>query len=92
MEKFPCNACGVCCKNISGIEELKDFDSGSGICKFLDTSSNQCRIYENRPEICRVDVMYEKQYSHLYSIEKFYELNLQACEVLQNEKMKNKIK
>lgn len=83
MSEFPCTQCGICCKNISKVKELQDFDNGNGICKFLDLQNNKCKIYDTRPEICRVDVMYEKYYSKYYDIQKFYALNLKVCEELQ---------
>lgn len=64
MLSFPCTKCGVCCKNISHIEALRDFNLGNGTCKFLDVDSNTCKIYHNRPEICNIDSMYEKYYIH----------------------------
>lgn len=81
--EFPCTKCGVCCKNIAGIPELKDFDRGNGICQYLDTQSNQCRIYLTRPKICRIDAIYHQFFSKHYTKEEFYTLNLQACKILQ---------
>ena len=43
---FPCTSCGICCQNISLIEELKDLDIGNGTCKHYDTNSLKCVIYE----------------------------------------------
>lgn len=83
-EKFPCSQCGECCRHINLVPQLTQFDRGDGICIHL--RQNICGIYENRPEICRVDAMYEKYYHHLYSREEFYQLNLEGCQKLQNEK------
>lgn len=58
---FPCSKCGECCRHINLIPQLSEFDRGDGICIHL--SGNLCDIYEQRPEICRVDVMYQKYYS-----------------------------
>ncbi len=85
MNDFPCTSCGACCKNIKGIKELESFDLGNGICKHLDMQSNTCKIYENRPEICRVSVMYEKMYFRQYSKEQFYALNIESCKILQEK-------
>ena len=65
---FPCTSCGACCKNIAGIKELESFDLGNGVCRFLD-SNNMCSIYDSRPSICRVDIMFEKVYFKHYSKE-----------------------
>lgn len=82
---FPCTKCGACCKNIAGIKELESYDLGNGVCKHLDTQSNECKIYANRPMICRIETMYEKVYFRQYSKEEFYALNIEACKVLQEK-------
>jgi len=79
---FECDGCGECCKNIGHIDELKDFDRGDGICKYLDFETKLCKIYENRPDICRVDVMYKKIYKNYYSKHEFFKLNYEACKIL----------
>ena len=55
---FPCSVCGACCRHISNIPELRSFDLGNGVCKELDPKSNKCKIYDNRPLVCRIDEMY----------------------------------
>ena len=70
---FPCTHCGICCKNISNIAELKEFDKGNGICKYLNLQSNACEIY----------VSFEKVYRKFFSKSEFYALNISACEALQ---------
>ena len=64
---FPCTKCGLCCQNISSIPELKDYDLGTGICKYFDSITNGCEIYENRPLICRVDKMFDLKYHKFFS-------------------------
>lgn len=85
MMRFPCTKCGACCKNISGIKELESYDLGNGICKYLDMQSNTCRIYGNRPDICSVEIMYEKMYFRHYSKAVFYALNIESCKILQEK-------
>ncbi len=34
---FPCTSCGAYYKNIAGIKGLESFDSGNGVCRFLDS-------------------------------------------------------
>ncbi|WQZ86776.1 YkgJ family cysteine cluster protein [Helicobacter pylori] len=68
LNRFPCTSCGLCCKNITGIIELIEFDAGNGVCKFLDLETNLCKIYESRPLICRIDEVHKKIYSHLDGI------------------------
>ena len=48
---FPCTGCGLCCQNITNIEELKEYDLGNGVCKYFDSISNKCKIYDDRPNI-----------------------------------------
>ncbi|WP_239662079.1 hypothetical protein [Brachyspira hyodysenteriae] len=43
------------------------------------TEDNKCSIYDNRPDICNVDLMYQKKYSNFYSKEEFYKLNYEVC-------------
>lgn len=78
--KFECSKCGECCRHINYILELKEFDSGNGIC--INLKDNLCTIYDCRPDICRVDVMYEKAYKEMYTREEFYKLNMDACDKL----------
>lgn len=78
---FPCNSCGLCCKNIGHIVELEAYNNGDGACKFL--INNKCSIYETRPLICRIDEMYEKTYHKQFSKEEYYLINLKACKEMQ---------
>lgn len=80
---FPCSKCGECCRHINLIPQLSEFDRGDGICIHL--SGNLCDIYEQRPEICRVDVMYQKYYSEQYSRDTFYRLNMEVCSKLKQK-------
>jgi len=82
---FPCTSCGLCCQNISTVEELKAFDLGNGVCKYFDTISNKCKIYEDRPQICRVDKMFDIQYSKYFTKEEFYIENAKVCNSLQEQ-------
>ena len=82
MIDFNCTSCGQCCRNISHISELKKFDNGNGVCKFL-SKTNKCDIYDNRPDVCKIDIMYQKFYVNKISEIKFIELNAEACNTLQ---------
>lgn len=77
---FFCDKCGLCCRHIDKVPQLARFDLGNGVCKYL--SNNLCSIYEDRPEICRVDYMYEKFFKNYMTLEDFYKLNEQGCEEL----------
>ncbi len=80
---FPCTNCGLCCQNIFGIEELKDYDLGNGVCKNFDFKKNNCKIYDNRPNICRIDKMFNIKYSKYFSKDEFYIENAKVCNSLQ---------
>ena len=82
---FPCTSCGLCCQNISNIKDLKEYDLGNGTCKYLDSISNLCTIYENRPDICRVDKMFDLVYSSEFTQEEFYIENAKVCNNLQEK-------
>ena len=82
---FDCTKCGACCKRIAQIAELKDFDSGNGVCSQLDLATNECKIYANRPLVCRVDEMFEKYFSSVLSKAEFYGLNAKCCNILQEQ-------
>ena len=78
---FNCTKCGLCCKNIGEVSELKAFDSGNGVCVYL-TDDNLCSIYSSRPDICSVDIMYEKKYQGVLSREEYDRINLEGCRLL----------
>ncbi len=82
---FPCTSCGLCCQNISGIEELKDYDLGNGVCKHFNFDNYQCNIYENSPDICRVDRMFELVYNKEFTKMEFYIGNAKVCNYLQEK-------
>lgn len=77
---FFCDKCGLCCRHIDKVPQLAHFDLGNGVCKYL--RDNLCSIYDDRPEICRVDYMYEKFFKNYMTLEDFYKLNEQGCEEL----------
>jgi Fe-S-cluster containining protein len=57
---FPCTQCGICCRHIDRAPQLAAFDLGGGVCRHLDPKTNLCKIYESRPQICRVEEMFEE--------------------------------
>ena len=79
---FPCTICGLCCQNISAIEELKSYDLGDGICKYFDVTSNSCTIYNDRPNICKIDKMFESKHRKYFTKEAFYMENTKYCNAL----------
>ena len=77
---FSCTKCGECCRHIDKVPQLAAFDIGNGVCRYL--KDNLCTIYNVRPEICRVDFMYDKYFSKHLSKEEYYALNEKACREL----------
>ena len=78
---FPCDQCGICCKHIDKIPQLKEFDSGDGRCKHL-LNNNLCDIYDSRPDICNVSKMYELEFSKHMTEEEYIGLNVKGCNEL----------
>ena len=82
MNKFPCYQCGACCRNVH-LSELTDFlNRGDGVCRHYDEKSRLCQIYSQRPEICRIDAYYQQHYQKQIAWPDFVELNLIACQQL----------
>lgn len=86
-DKFPCVQCGECCRHIDMIPQLVQFDRGDGVCIHL--CENLCNIYEDRPDICCVDLKYKNYFNEFCTKEDFYELNLQICQELRQKKIKD---
>lgn len=81
-DAFVCGKCGKCCRHIDTVPELRELDSGNGVCVHL--VNNLCEIYEGRPDVCNVERMYELVFSQLLSREQYYALSAQACRNLQD--------
>jgi hypothetical protein len=88
MEKFKCDCCGLCCRNIGGNPFAENLDAGDGICKFLDREKNLCTIYDNRPDFCNVEKGYKKYFAELYNEEEYLQLNYEYCAKLKEEFLK----
>lgn len=85
---FPCEKCGACCRSLNTSPLYADLDRGDGVCRYLQ--GNLCSIYEQRPMLCRIDQCYELFYKEQYSLEEYYQLNLDLCHILQQkEALKN---
>ena len=79
---FPCTQCGQCCKSISNIEALRDYDTGNGTCRHYNKEKG-CDIYQTRPMVCRIDEGYTTYFSKMISLENYYQENLKVCNQLQ---------
>ena len=79
---FPCTRCGACCRSVHLSPATEWLDKGNGICRHFDEKTNLCSIYENRPEICRIDLEYEINYQETMSWSEFCALNQACCDML----------
>lgn len=80
-----CDKCGICCKLFRVLElphELKQFDDGTGKCKYL--RNNLCEIYPNRPAVCNSEWVYENLFKNL-SRDAFEEMMVRYCTQLKKE-------
>jgi Fe-S-cluster containining protein len=84
-----CSRCGLCCRNLHRSTLYQELDRGDGVCRYLDETTNLCRIYEKRPLVCRVDAAYEAWFQGHMSRADYYAANLQACRTLQEEASRN---
>ncbi len=89
MKKFKCKKCGLCCKNLDVSEIYKELHNGDGICNYLDLNTNKCNIYDNRPELCNIEISYNLYFSETFSIQEYYDLNYKGCwNLWEKKKMK----
>lgn len=51
-------------------------------CINLDKTLNLCKIYDKRPDICRVDEMFKKVFYKFMSKEEYLNLSVLSCEKL----------
>ena len=85
MEKYypyDCKQCGNCCRHVDIFAEMKNFDRGDGVCKFL-TEKNLCKIYEERPPLCNGKFVYEKFFPNL-TVEEFHKIIEKICRELRS--------
>lgn len=76
---FFCTKCGLCCKNLNKATAYAHLDRGDGTCVNFDSISHNCKIYESRPLICRVDDFYERNLSAHIRKSEYIAANLKAC-------------
>lgn len=86
LSPFPCYKCGACCRQVGKVNIINhNLDRGDGVCRYLNEKTNLCEIYDKRPDICRVDVMYNKYYKDKISWKEFCDFNLHTCDKLNNK-------
>ncbi len=89
--KFQCSGCGCCCSRVGkAIANMKSLGfpyeaKEDGSCTMLD-ENKQCKVYDDRPEVCSVDRMYEKYYKEMFENKKdFYTMQSEICHKFINE-------
>lgn len=87
--RFNCDRCGLCCRSIGGIPQLKQFDRGDGVCRHL-TDANLCDMYESRPEVCNVEKMYSRFASEM-SMEEYLSMMEASCDCLKKNFSRNQL-
>jgi Fe-S-cluster containining protein len=88
--EFNCSGCGACCKRI-GLQKdkFKELNfpyavNEKGWCEMLD-ENNKCKVYDNRPEICRMDKTYDNYFSKLMTRAEYYTVNTKLCNQFMKE-------
>ncbi|WP_342322956.1 YkgJ family cysteine cluster protein [Kosakonia sp. BYX6] len=82
LTPFPCTACGKCCRRVNASPETAFLDRGDGACRHFDDDSHLCRIYEQRPLVCRVEEYYRQNLAAIIPWDEFVRINLAICEKL----------
>lgn len=77
---YKCKKCGICCKSLNKSPIYDELHNGDGICKYLE--NNLCRIYENRPLLCRIDESYIRYFKSIINIGLYHKLNYIVCDEL----------
>jgi len=99
--KFNCTGCGLCCQTIKRVLDIKEdlgnpaiktllrefpykaLDNGA--CEKFDPATKQCLVYETRPDVCRVNRVYERVHAAHLTREQYYRMGEAACARLQQE-------
>lgn len=85
LDDFCCTKCGECCRHIDAVEGLRHLQK-DGVCKYL--VGNICSIYDNRPDLCRRDKVFQ-MFKDEFSEEEFTRIIVAICNELRrlvNEK------
>jgi Fe-S-cluster containining protein len=83
---FPCTNCGCCCKRVGIIKAFLTDDEfpfdvdENGSCKML--VNNMCSVYDNRPDICKVEEMSKK---NNIPKEIYYKMAIDVCNRMMDE-------
>jgi len=85
-DKFFCDKCGACCRNLNMSEVYTTLDRGDGVCRYFNEHTNLCSIYKTRPILCNVELGYKKYFSKIYTEEEYFRLNYEACKFFKSLK------
>jgi len=83
---FPCTNCGCCCKRVGLVKKFLTEDEfpydidENGVCKML--VNDMCSVYDDRPDICKVEKMAEK---NNISKEIYYKMAIDVCNSMMDE-------
>ena len=90
---FQCERCGACCRAIGRSVIYRHLDCGDGTCSHLDKDTNDCKIYHDRPIICRVEDAYLAGLFDKMNISEreFYEMNRKICNALKKAELLRRI-
>lgn len=79
---FNCTKCGLCCQSVENSELTIFLSRGDGICRFYDEIRMMCKIYDSRPDICRIEYSYVK-FTEFKNIQEYFLANEKVCKDLQ---------
>lgn len=81
---FICSGCGSCCKRIGLVKDkFKQVNfpyqvNEKGWCEMLG-EDNKCKVYNNRPDICRMEKTFYNFFSKQMSQAEYYTMNTKLC-------------
>ena len=98
-QKFKCKRCGACCRAVGSIAKLLPIQVAEvlmpdvrGVCQYLGYTGDKqyhCRIYKNRPLLCRVDELIAIRSKELnISTAELLAITHDACERLRKDELK----
>lgn len=94
--EFKCSGCGACCRRLGLLKsKLKELNfpytvDEKGCCSMLD-ENNQCKVYNTRPEMCRIEPMFKHFANTDMTKNEYYMKTTQLCnKFIKEDKMDEK--
>jgi Fe-S-cluster containining protein len=84
MNPFPCDSCGLCCRHVDRSEYTQALDRGDGVCEHFQVATSTCKIYERRPDVCRIDSGYA-ELGMAMTWAQYQQANADVCNALRAE-------